>query len=645
MRGFVRLLEQFRSDERGVFAIMFGLIAVVLIAVGGATVDFVSLEQTRNRAQAALDAAALALQPEIYNTKTTTAAIRAKAEALLLDRIGSGDVVASVSDIRVDTETGSLFLQAQMTMPTLFVRLVGVEHLNAVISTQATRRRLKMEIVMALDNSGSMLQESRMTYLKQAAECATYILMYDEVVHDTKDTCKPAPGAKLLEDVKIGVVPFTMYVNVGKGNANQTWIDQIGISPLANDNFDDDDNDATPFNGMVNRLALYNGIKNDSWRGCVEARPHVQSGGPTEFYDTDDFTPVPPNLPTSNGIPNSLFVPLFAPDLAEATAPLNSSTLLNNYTADHPPSCNVTGECKWTETKKTCSSYTSCSGGTTNGYELSGRDKGNLSCTCSTTASTWTSDTGTSTYTTSGNGASNRTYKRVRTCAVSYQAQDLSTRELQERMCKYNGATLTFTNGQKGPNADCPTQAVLPLNDNPTTVVNTIKAMVADGGTNIHEGTAWGYRVLSPTAPFMEGGPYDEATNKVLIVMTDGENTAYQAGNLNGSSYHSAYAFPYNQRLGTMSSNNAALVTEMNQRTLDTCTNAKARKGSNPGLTIYTIGLATNKVTQSTETVVKALLSSCASDPNKANFPAAPSDLKAVFQKIADELAALRLDQ
>ena len=644
MRGFVRLLEQFRSDERGVFAIMFGLIAVVLIALGGATVDFVSLEQTRNRAQAALDAAALALQPEIYNTKTTTAVIKEKAQALLLDRIGNSDVVASVSDIRVDIENGSLFLQAQMEMPTLFVRLVGVEQLNAVITTQATRRRLKMEIVMALDNSGSMLQESRMTYLKQAAECATNILMWDEVVHDTKDTCRPAPGAQLLEDVTIGIVPFTMYVNVGKGNATQPWIDQLGISPIANDNFDDDDNDATPFNGMVNRLALYDGIKNDSWRGCVEARPHVQSGGPTEFYDTDDFTPVPPNLP-NRGIPESLFVPLFAPDLAETTVASSSSSLLNNYTNDHPPSCNVPGVCTWKETKRNCSSYNSCTGSTTNEYTLAGPNKGNLSCTCSNVQSTWTSDV------TSPAGSGNKqTFTRTRTCNVSYVAQGLSERELQERLCKYNGATLNFTSGQKGPNVDCPTQAVLPLTNNPATVVNTIKAMVADGGTNIHEGTAWGYRVLSPTQPFSQGGPYDEATNKVLIVMTDGENTAYnQPGNkattLNGSEYHSAYAFPFNQRLGTMASNKDALVAEMNQRTIDTCTNAKARKGSNPGLTIYTIGLATNKVTQSTEAVVKAMLSSCASDPGKANFPAAPSDLKAVFQKIADELSALRLDQ
>ena len=638
MRGFVRLLEQFRSDERGVFAIMFGLIAVVLIAMGGATVDFVSLEQTRNRAQAALDAAALALQPEIYNTKTTTAVIKSKAEALLLDRIGSGDVVASVSDIRVDLETGSLFLQAQMTMPTLFVRLVGVEQLNAAISAQATRRKLAMEIVMVLDNSGSMLQQKRMDYLKKAAECATYILMYDEVVDDSADTCKPASGAKLLEDVKIGIVPFTMYVNVGKGNATQPWIDQIGISPLANDNFDNDHNESTPFNGMVNRLALYNGIKNDAWRGCVEARPHVQSGTKsTEFYDTDDYQPVPPNLPHSNGVPDSMFVPLFAPDLAETMVSLGT---YNNYTNDKPKSCDVAGICNQVETRNNCNSSMSNCSATITTWKFT--DVTGLkplsnpppSCEC---RGTWSSYS--SWKQTNSNTGSNRTFERTRSCSPTFIPNGYSQRVFQERLCKYDGATLDYTTGQKGPNADCPYEPILPLTDDPAKVVASIKAMVADGGTNIHEGTAWGYRALSPTPPFAEGAPYGEATNKVLIVMTDGSNTTYQTNNINGSNYHSAYGFPFNQRLGTMASKDADLIREMDQRTLDTCTNAKSQKSNGPGIDIYTIGL-------SPETPeVKVMLTACASNPTKAQFPLSPNALKGVFQDIARELAALRLDK
>ncbi|MEO8686549.1 MAG: hypothetical protein ABI414_17115, partial [Devosia sp.] len=179
-----------------------------------------------------------------------------------------------------------------------------------------------------------------------------------------------------------------------------------------------------------------------------------------------------------------------------------------------------------------------------------------------------------------------------------------------------------------------------------------INAMAADGGTNIHEGTAWGMRGLTPAAPFTEGQIKDEALSKVMIVMTDGENTAYQTGNLNNSYYFSAYGYPYNSnnaaasygsninRLGSSSSTNAQLVTEMNTRLAQTCTNAKAE-----GITIYTIGLATSQSVQSTQAVVEAMLTACASDSAKAFFPQTPSTLRAVFAKIAGELAALRIAQ
>ena len=49
MTQFVPLLKRFAKDESGVFAVLFGLMAIVLIALGGATVDYVSLEQTRQR--------------------------------------------------------------------------------------------------------------------------------------------------------------------------------------------------------------------------------------------------------------------------------------------------------------------------------------------------------------------------------------------------------------------------------------------------------------------------------------------------------------------------------------------------------------------------------------------------------------------
>jgi hypothetical protein len=465
-----------------------------------------------------------------------------------------------------------------------------------------------------------MANSERMTNLKKAAGCAVKILLQGD--------CNAASTGKILPDTRIAIIPFTQLVNVGPSNASQPWIDINGISPIANDNFDDDDNDTTPFTGQVNRLALYATIKNDDWRGCVEARPHIDDGDGAHL-DTDDVTPATTN-------PTTLFVPQFAPD--------ENSGFSNNYLNElsQPASCNRVGSCTWTETKTQCSSYSNCANNSvvTSTYSLSGPNVGTTACTCPSTGP-FTSDSGTTTYTVTGN---TRTYNRVRTCNFSYAPTGLSARELQERMCKYTGATLSATSNQQGPNTDCPYVPITPLTNSVINLQKTLSNMVASGGTNIHEGTAWGWRVLSPTAPFTEGAPYNTPlkndTAKFMIIMTDGENTTYPASNMNGASIYSAYAYPYNNkpegyRLGNPGTSQANLEKEIDNRLLETCTGAK-RKGKD--IVIYTIGLSSPES-------VKDLLRACASSPDKAKFPENASDLNEVFAGIAEELNQLRITQ
>ena len=52
--------------------------------------------------------------------------------------------------------------------------------------------------------------------------------------------------------------------------------------------------------------------------------------------------------------------------------------------------------------------------------------------------------------------------------------------------------------------------------------------MAAQGATGVGEGAMWGWRVLSPGAPFTDGRAYSTKNNtKVLVLMTDGQNTYY----------------------------------------------------------------------------------------------------------------------
>ncbi len=686
MHRFLSLVSRFGRDERGVFAVMFGLMAIVLIALGGAVVDYVSLEQARNRAQIALDAAALALQPEIFEDNLTPEEIRLRAEELMVDRIGDARIAASIKAPVINVDEGSLFFSAEVTVPTIFVSLVGVQSMTAQIQSEATRKKLALEIVMVLDNSGSMQNENRMTRLVDAAKCATYILMYTktETAAGNDQTCVPTGDAELVEDVRIGIVPFTMFVNVGAANANESWIDRTAASSIHFDNFDNDDDEerlvlSAPNYSFPTRQTLF-AATGEAWRGCVEARPHAKTGTrPEEYLDTDD------TAPTAG---DTLFVPLFSPDLAYGTGGnnyINGSAIINNsYISgteiyDSPAICDRpaqgTTRCDIEEERTRSGSWASWGNPRLKeGAVLSTSPidfvsnalypnafYGNLppSCACRNP-----------TYTTNWDGTT--TLQTRNGYCYSFVPLGLSLRERQERLCKYY-AGVGSTGFSRGPNADCTRTSVLPLTSDPASVISTIDDMRAEGGTNIHQGAVWGFRVLSPGEPFDEGGPYNEATSKVMIIMTDGENTDYNLSNhcnqtmrdLNGKCYNTAYGFPYNsqnnkaastsagtvERLGKLAGpsntgaigvTNASLVAEMNTRTAQTCANAKA-----PGtdITVYTIGLATDSVSQSTPAVVQAMLTNCASTPDRARFPALSSDLKATFESIANELSALRLAQ
>ncbi len=591
MRPALALLRQFRSDQGGAFLAMFGLIAVVLVATSGAVVDFVSVEQARTRAQLALDAAALALQPDIYSKSNDL--LKSEAQALLRERVNDASITADVETVTEDEAAGMLRLSARITVPTAFMRLLGVQSISAGLFSEATRNPSRLEVVMVLDNSGSMAQSNRMGNLKIAANNATEILF---------------GGQATLSNLFIGIVPFTQFVNVGTNNASASWMDRTGAASLTRDNFDNDNLAITPFTAPFDRIALFSSLSGVPWAGCVEARRSP--------YDTNDTTP-------STSTPNTLFTPAFSPD--EVGTPGTVGNWPNSYLADGPSSCPVQRVCGQIDTTTGCNGGGNvCSGPTTTqrGYGFFYQDGSitqvEMNCTCATFTYDQTSLTGT------GN---NRTKTRTRYCDAPFTSQ-----ELQERLCKYQGA-ITLGSGARGPNADCPANAVLPLTNVKANVQARINAMVASGGTNIQQGAIWGYHVLSPSEPFTTGAPAADGNIKVMILMTDGENVAYSvADGLNGSNVYSAYGYPRNNRLGAYGWTKSQLETEMNTRTVTTCSNAKAN-----GIVIYTIGL------NSPNTTTQQMLKDCASGPEYWYFPNDPTEMNAIFSTIASELSQLRL--
>ena len=135
-----------------------------------------------------------------------------------------------------------------------------------------------------------------------------------------------------------------------------------------------------------------------------------------------------------------------------------------------------------------------------------------------------------------------------------------------------------------------------------TNLNSKIDAMAASGNTNVTIGLVWGWHALTAGEPMTQGSEPSPDKDKVIVLLTDGENTQNRWGK-NGSA--------------------------IDERTALACTNAKAAN-----IKIYTVRVIDGDAT---------LLRNCATKPSMYYNVNQASQLNSVFSSIAQNLANLRL--
>ena len=168
-------------------------------------------------------------------------------------------------------------------------------------------------------------------------------------------------------------------------------------------------------------------------------------------------------------------------------------------------------------------------------------------------------------------------------------------------------------NGRKVPglaNVSCGTE-LQTLNKNMTKAKKTVSSLKAQGETYIPAGILWGWRTLDESVPLSSNGPKVAAKReKVMIVMTDGENQRSKSGQYHGQ-----------KNIG-----------EANSKTDTLCREAKR-----DGVTIYTIAYEVN------DTTTKSMLNRCATDGGKFFDANNASELTKAFKSIGESLNELRI--
>ncbi len=200
------------------------------------------------------------------------------------------------------------------------------------------------------------------------------------------------------------------------------------------------------------------------------------------------------------------------------------------------------------------------------------------------------------------------------------------------RMGNAGKYTSTISSSTAGPNKGCAIQSISRLSTNWTALKTKIDDMEAAGETHIPVGMIWGWHLLSPNSPFQDGVAYSTPkTTKVVVLMTDGDNTYTNQSTDYGLNYDS-YGYAAASRLGT-TSNSSGRETAIDNRLTLLCTNMK-----NAGIVIYTVRVEVTSGSSS-------LLQNCATTPDKFYDVQSASNLTAVFSAIAGSIENLRITQ
>jgi Flp pilus assembly protein TadG len=248
MRRLITLIRSFLGDRRGNFAVIFALTITPIAIAAAASVDISRAYIVETRLKAALDAAALAVGTA---SGMTNQQVQQIAQAYF-DANYPEDVLGVPGTVIVSDSQTTVDISVKAQLPTVIMGLVGIDSLEVGATSQVKRHGKKLEIVLVLDNTGSMNQGGRMTVLKQAAK---------DLI-DTVAAAAVTPG-----DVRIAIVPFTTDVNVGVANKDANWLKWSWELPTQT---------CTTTGSGKNKTTTctqdVRTVSKNSWKGCVVDR-------------------------------------------------------------------------------------------------------------------------------------------------------------------------------------------------------------------------------------------------------------------------------------------------------------------------------------------------------------------------------------
>ncbi|MDX2096013.1 MAG: TadE/TadG family type IV pilus assembly protein [Alphaproteobacteria bacterium] len=264
------MLKQFLRAREGNVMLIFALSALTVIGATGVAIDIGRSQMVQAKLQNAVDAAGLAAGATL--STTDLAAVATKYINLNFAQNNLGATLGIVTTT-LSADKKILTVSAGASLPTTLTKLFNRSEVSVSAYTEVTRANKGIELVLVLDNTGSMNSA-----VNPANSPTTKITALKDAVAGTNGLLDILYGAgnNTADNLWVGVVPFSQVVNIG---TTTSWV--------AANSYDW-------------------GVPIQPWEGCVMAR--------SAPYDMSDD---PPSV--------DIFTAYYAPTTGTVTSPVSGT--------------------------------------------------------------------------------------------------------------------------------------------------------------------------------------------------------------------------------------------------------------------------------------------------------------------------------
>jgi len=212
-RTFNHTTASYRKDTGGNVAMMFAISVFFIIGLLAVAIDLSNALSSQQRLQDTTDAIALLAAQD--DTLDTPEKLEAAAQALF-DATYPGQRGVRIEIESITREGDEVSIVSRNNVDTYFSGVFQAADLDVAVASTAIFSQKSMDVVLVLDTTGSMGEpapgtngQTKIQSLKTAAN--GLIDTFDSLNND---------------DVRLGVVPFAQYMNVGQSNSSAPWLDR-----------------------------------------------------------------------------------------------------------------------------------------------------------------------------------------------------------------------------------------------------------------------------------------------------------------------------------------------------------------------------------------------------------------------------------